>query len=105
MAVLLRTVGIPSRVITGFRGAQFNQVNSTYIIRARDAHSWVEAYIPGAGWLTFDPTPASDASAPNLLEPLPALPRRRARVLARVDRQLRRRTPAGSHRGQRAPDP
>jgi hypothetical protein len=67
MAVLLRTVGIPSRVITGFRGAQFNQLNSTYIVRARDAHSWVEAYIPGAGWTTFDPTPASDAPVTNFL--------------------------------------
>jgi transglutaminase-like putative cysteine protease len=65
MAVLLRTVGIPSRVITGFRGAQFNQVNATYIVRARDAHSWVEAFIPGAGWLTFDPTPAADAPVTN----------------------------------------
>jgi len=60
MAVLLRTVGIPSRVITGFRGAQFNQVNSTYIVKASNAHSWVEAYIPGAGWTTFDPTPHGD---------------------------------------------
>jgi hypothetical protein len=58
MAVLLRTVGIPSRIITGFRGAQFNEVNSTYIVRASDAHSWVEAFIPGAGWTTFDPTPS-----------------------------------------------
>jgi protein-glutamine gamma-glutamyltransferase len=65
MAVLLRTVGIPTRVITGFRGAQFNQINSTYIVRASDAHSWVEAYIPGAGWTTFDPTPASDAPVAN----------------------------------------
>ncbi len=63
MAVLLRTVGIPSRIITGFRGAQFNQLNSNYIVRASDAHSWVEAYIPGAGWTTFDPTPAGDAVA------------------------------------------
>jgi hypothetical protein len=66
MAVMLRTVGIPSRVITGFRGAQFNQVNSTYIVRARDAHSWVEAYIPGAGWTTFDPTPAGDAQVTSI---------------------------------------
>ncbi len=65
MAVLLRTVGIPSRVITGFRGGLFNQLNSTYIVRARDAHSWVEAYIPGAGWTTFDPTPHGDAPALN----------------------------------------
>jgi len=61
MAILLRTVGIPSRVITGFRGAQFNQVNANYIVRASDAHSWVEAYIPGAGWTTFDPTPSGGA--------------------------------------------
>jgi transglutaminase-like putative cysteine protease len=61
MAVLLRSAGISSRVITGFRGAQFNQVNSTYIVRASDAHSWVEAFIPGAGWITFDPTPPGDA--------------------------------------------
>jgi hypothetical protein len=65
MAVLLRTVGIASRVITGFRGAQFNQINSSYIVRASDAHSWVEAYIPGAGWTAFDPTPAGDAPVVN----------------------------------------
>jgi hypothetical protein len=66
MAVMLRTVGIPSRVITGFRGAQFNQLNHTYIVRASDAHSWVEAYIPGAGWTTFDPTPAGDPQATSI---------------------------------------
>ena len=66
MAMLLRTLGIPSRIITGFRGAQFNQLNSNYIVRASDAHSWVEAYIPGAGWITFDPTPAGDAAATTL---------------------------------------
>jgi transglutaminase-like putative cysteine protease len=65
MAVLLRTVGIHSRVITGFRGAQFNQLNSTYIVRASDAHSWVEAFIPGAGWVTFDPTPPGNAPLPT----------------------------------------
>jgi transglutaminase-like putative cysteine protease len=61
MAVLLRSIGIPSRVITGFRGAQFNKVNDNYIVRASDAHSWVEAYISGAGWMSFDPTPAGTA--------------------------------------------
>ena len=66
MAILLRTLGIPSRIITGFRGAQFNQLNANYIVRASDAHSWVEAYIPGAGWTTFDPTPAGDAVAVTL---------------------------------------
>ncbi len=66
MAVLLRTVNIPSRIITGFHGGEFNQINATYIVRARDAHAWVEAYIPGAGWLAFDPTPAGNGPAPTL---------------------------------------
>jgi transglutaminase-like putative cysteine protease len=59
MAVMLRTQGIPSRVINGFRNGEYNDVSGRYIIRARDAHSWVEAYIPGYGWATFDPTPAA----------------------------------------------
>ncbi len=61
MAVMLRAVGIPSRIITGFRGGEFNDLTGSYIIRARDAHAWVEAYIPTRGWLAFDPTPAGDA--------------------------------------------
>ena len=105
MAVLLRTIGIPSRIITGFRGAQFNQVNSNYIVRASDAHSWVEAYIPGAGWTTFDPTPAGDAPAASLWSRSQLYLDAAQRVLARVDRQLRCRTSAGSHPRRRAPDP
>ena len=63
MALLLRSAGIPSRIVNGFRGAQFNQLNAAYIVRASNAHSWVEAFIPGAGWTTFDPTPASNTAA------------------------------------------
>ncbi|HWR35471.1 MAG TPA: DUF3488 and transglutaminase-like domain-containing protein [Clostridia bacterium] len=59
MAVLLRAEGIPSRVVTGFRGGEYNDVTGDYIFRARDAHSWVEVFFPGHGWVTFDPTPAS----------------------------------------------
>lgn len=58
MAIMLRTVGIPSRVVNGFAGGEFNDITSQYVIRASDAHSWVEAYIPGEGWVAFDPTPA-----------------------------------------------
>lgn len=57
MAIMLRTIGIPSRVVNGFAGGEFNDITSQYVIRASDAHSWVEAYIPGQGWLAFDPTP------------------------------------------------
>ena len=57
MAVMLRSIGIPSRVVNGFRTGEFNDVNGQYIVRARNAHSWVEAYFPGSGWVSFDPTP------------------------------------------------
>ncbi|MEO8025021.1 MAG: DUF3488 and transglutaminase-like domain-containing protein [Bryobacteraceae bacterium] len=57
MAVMLRTLGIPSRVATGFAGGTYNSVSGWHVIRASDAHSWVEAWLPGRGWTVFDPTP------------------------------------------------
>jgi len=57
MAVLLRTVGIPSRLATGFQSGVYNDLTGLWLIRAQDAHAWVEAWIPGHGWCTFDPTP------------------------------------------------
>ena len=65
MAVMLRTLGIPSRVVNGFRSDEFNDITGSYVVRAKDAHSWVEAYFPGYGWQTFDPTPASSTGTPH----------------------------------------
>ena len=59
MAVMLRGLGIPARVVNGFRGGEFNDLSGQYLVRASDAHSWVEAYFPRHGWVSFDPTPAS----------------------------------------------
>jgi transglutaminase-like putative cysteine protease len=59
MAVMLRTQGIPSRIVNGFRNGELSDVTGSYIVRGRDAHSWVEAFIPGRGWVEFDPTPAA----------------------------------------------
>ncbi len=59
MAVMLRTLGIPSRVATGFQSGLYNPVSGWYVVRASDAHSWVEAFLPDRGWTTFDPTPPS----------------------------------------------
>ena len=59
MAIMLRTLRIPSRVVNGFRTGEFNDVTSQYLIRASNAHSWVEAYFPDYGWISFDPTPAA----------------------------------------------
>lgn len=63
MAVMLRMLGIPSRVVNGFRSDEFNDITGNYIVRAKDAHSWVEAYFPGYGWQTFDPTPAGNSES------------------------------------------
>jgi hypothetical protein len=61
MAVLLRELRIPSRVATGYLGGTANPLTGWLVVRASDAHAWVEAWIPGQGWTTYDPTPASEA--------------------------------------------
>ena len=57
MAAMLRAVGIPARLATGFQAGLYNPLTELWLVRASDAHSWVEAWIPGHGWSTFDPTP------------------------------------------------
>jgi transglutaminase-like putative cysteine protease len=65
MAVMLRTLRIPSRVVNGFRSDEFNDLTGDYVVRAKNAHSWVEAYFPGYGWITFDPTPGGAIESPQ----------------------------------------
>jgi len=62
MAVMLRTLGVPSRNVTGFIGGTFNRFGRFYAVRQGDAHSWVEAFLPGSGWTRFDPTPVAAAA-------------------------------------------
>lgn len=64
MAVMLRSIGIPARLATGFQSGIYNPVSDVWLVRASDAHSWVEAWMPGHGWATFDPTPP-DPNANN----------------------------------------
>jgi len=64
MAVMLRELSIPSRVATGFLGGVPNPLTRWMVLRASDAHAWVEAWIPGQGWTTFDPTPSSTGGGP-----------------------------------------
>ncbi len=59
MAVMLRTLKIPSRVVTGFQSGVFNSLTGWQVVRASDAHSWVEAWLEDSGWTVFDPTPAA----------------------------------------------
>jgi hypothetical protein len=57
MAIMLRAVGVPSRNVNGFLGGEWNEYGDYVAVRSGDAHSWVEAFFPGVGWVTFDPTP------------------------------------------------
>ncbi len=59
MALLLRMGGIPARVAVGFSPGSLDRRTGEYVVRDYDAHSWVEAYFPRLGWITFDPTPAA----------------------------------------------
>jgi transglutaminase-like putative cysteine protease len=62
MAVMLRTLGVPTRNVTGFIGGSFNRFGRYYAVRQGDAHSWIEVWIDKKGWTRFDPTPPSDAA-------------------------------------------
>lgn len=73
MTVMLRTLGIPAREVNGFLPGEFNELGGDYIVRASDAHSWVEAYFPGSGWIVFDPTPDAPAIAENVFTRLSQL--------------------------------
>ena len=58
MALLLRMGGVPARVASGFAPGSYDRKKREYVVRDLDAHSWVEAYFPGYGWVPFDPTPS-----------------------------------------------
>lgn len=55
-AVMLRTLGIPARVVAGYTPGQRNSFTGYHEVRASDAHSWVEVWFPRLGWYEFDPT-------------------------------------------------
>lgn len=59
MTVMLRTQGIPARLVTGYLPGRLNPMSGLYSIRMEDAHAWVEYYIPDFGWHAVDPTPGS----------------------------------------------
>jgi transglutaminase-like putative cysteine protease len=58
MALMLRSQGIPARVVQGYRGGEWNEADESYIVRKSMAHLWVEVYFIDYGWIVFDPSPA-----------------------------------------------
>jgi transglutaminase-like putative cysteine protease len=55
---LMRAAGIPSRVVAGYQGGDWNPIGGYLIVRQSHAHAWSEVWIPGAGWRRVDPTTA-----------------------------------------------
>lgn len=56
LAVLLRTAGVPSRLVGGYYGGDYNELGGYYIVTEAMAHVWVEVYLAGRGWVTVDPS-------------------------------------------------
>lgn len=70
LAVMARTIGIPSRVVLGFTPGNTLE-DGRLVIRDRNAHAWVELWMPSQGWVKFDPTPRSDGINPPTAADLP----------------------------------
>ncbi len=58
LAVMLRTLGVPARVATGYAMGEYDSSRGAYRVAGAAAHAWVEVYFPTYGWVEFEPTPA-----------------------------------------------
>ncbi len=90
MAVLLRSVGIPTRIVVGFGPGERNTFTGYWEVRQSDAHAWVEVWYPQAGWIAYDPTFGVPAVEPSLASRFPI-----TEAVAAVGRFLREHTPEG----------
>jgi transglutaminase-like putative cysteine protease len=83
MVIMARMLGIPARIVNGFtQGSQGSLRGNIWMVNGTDAHSWVQVYFPGYGWINFDPTPGysvttgstTQQSAPPVKTPPPSRP-------------------------------
>ena len=56
MTIMLRSQGIPTRIVNGYAQGEFREDSNSYRVKASDAHTWVEVYFPEYGWIQFEPT-------------------------------------------------
>jgi hypothetical protein len=62
-ALLLRLQGVPARYVTGYNVTEDSRAGDHYVVRESDAHAWIDAWLPGRGWVEQDPTPAGQYDA------------------------------------------
>ena len=60
MTVMLRSIGIPARITSGFQAGEYNPVSGSWTVRRKHSHVWTEAWFPPYGWIEFDATPMID---------------------------------------------
>jgi transglutaminase-like putative cysteine protease len=68
LTVMLRSIGIPARLVAGFASGEFNPFTGMYIVRNTDAYAMTEVYFPKYGWFTFDPIPGHPLIPPSIEE-------------------------------------
>ena len=106
MNVMLRTLGIPSRQMSGFSAGVLDDKTRQHFVNAVEAHSWVEVFFPGYGWIPFEPTPDgvnSPISRPQTQDQLNATASASAAASADIPRQLKEPagvTPSGTTQGE-----
>jgi len=66
LTVMLRSIGIPARLVTGFGVGQFNPFTGYYVVNNTDAYAVTEVYFPGYGWFAFDPIPGHELMPPSI---------------------------------------
>lgn len=69
MVMLLRSMDIPCRIVNGYYSTEWNDRGGAFIVRQSTAHSWVEVFFDGYGWMTFDPTPPAGVGGPPPMAP------------------------------------
>lgn len=86
MAVMLRSLGVPTRFVTGFDAGDRNAFSGFFEVRAEMAHSWVEVWMPDVGWVQYDPTSAVPLANPSPATSIPgiALLRKGAAAIGRI---------------------
>src|SRR2546428_755075 len=106
MNVMLRTLGIPSRQMSGFGEGVFDEKTHQYTVNSLDAHSWVEVFFPGYGWIPFEPTPDGlnvPVNRPATKEALNAPQSASAQPSARIPPGLREPSDPSAASNQTAP--